>query len=139
MSDIDLILSSLELVAERNIDITGPAYEYYFEASPKSRELMSHMDQLMCGRMLSEVINLMMMPDDSDRHDVVRFEVQTHAANGVDNQMYEKMFNAIHLTVRDSLNGEWTPAFEAAWKNQITRLNNAIESQIESDARCQRG
>jgi len=132
MSDIDLILSSLEIAAEKNIDITEPAYKYYFEASPESREMMSHMDHLMRGRMLSEVINLMMMSDDSDKHEVVRFEVQTHKANGVDPQMYDKIFNAVYLAMRDSLNGEWTPEFETAWKSQIARLNNAIESQIES-------
>ena len=134
MSDNDLILSSLEIAAEKNIDITEPAYEYYFEVSPESRGMMSHMDHLMRGRMLSAVINLMMMPDGSDRKEAVRFEVQTHLANGVDPQMYDKIFNAVYLAMRDALNGDWTAEFETAWKNKIARLNDSIESQIESQA-----
>lgn len=132
MSDIDSILSSLEVAAEKNIDISEPAYKYYFEASPESREMMSHMDNLMRGRILSEVINLMMMSDGSDKQEVVRFEVETHMANGVTPKMYDKILNAVYLAMRDSLDEEWTPEFERAWKSQIAGLIDAIETQIES-------
>ena len=74
MDFIELILTSLELVAEEVEDLTVPVYEHYYSASPESRDLMDHMDMLMCGRMLNEVIGLLVMPDE-DLQITLKFEV----------------------------------------------------------------
>ena len=125
MSYSNLLVTSLELTANKVENLTEPVYQRYFEASPESRDLMGHMDMLMCGRMLNEVITLLIMPDE-DLKITLDFEVKTHAANGVNLEMYNHLFSALHYVVRDVSGDEWTPEFETAWQQRIDYLNKEI-------------
>jgi len=129
MDFIELILTSLELVAEQVEDLTEPVYEHYYSESPESRGLMDHMDLLMCGRMLNEVITLLVMPDE-DLQVTLKFEVKTHASNGVQLEMYGQFFNAIYVVVRDTLGQKWTPEFDTAWQQRIDFLNKEIATAV---------
>lgn len=125
MSHSEVISTTLELAAEQVEDLTAPVYERYFEASPESDGLMGHMDMLMRGRMLGEVINLLIMPDD-DLDVTLNFEVKTHAANGVHIEMYGQLFDAVHFVVRNVVGDQWTSEFDTAWQRRLDYLNKEI-------------
>lgn len=130
MSDIDTILSTLELVAEQGIDVTEPTYKDYFEVSPESVTLMGHMDHLMRGRMLNALIMMVMMPEGTPKKDVIHFEVKTHSANGVKPVMYLQLFQSFHKAVKGAIGDKWTSDHEGAWQREITQLMQRIEANF---------
>ena len=127
MSYSELLVTSLEMAADKMDDITEQVYALYFKASPESRDLMGHMDMLMCGRMLNEVITLIIMPD-NDLEVTLKFEVKTHAANGVDLNMYLLLFNALHSVIRTTVGDGWNPEIESAWKERVDYLCGVINT-----------
>ena len=58
---MDLVLKSFELAAETGTDITPLIYDKYFKSSPESVDLMSHIDELVRGKMMEEVFRLLMV------------------------------------------------------------------------------
>ena len=130
MSDIDTILSTLELVAEEGIDVTAPTYEDFFKVSPESITLMEHMDHLMRGRMLNALIMMVMMPEGTPKKDVIHFEVKTHSANGVKPIMYLQLFESFHKAVKEAIGEKWTSDQEGAWQREITQLMENIEANF---------
>jgi hypothetical protein len=72
-----LVYSSFELAAERIGDIVPPVYERYFKRDPDAAALMAHMDELTLGRMLTEVVRLLMSTDFADDAGYLDFEVKT--------------------------------------------------------------
>lgn len=127
MADTDLIMTSLELTAERAGDITPQVYENYFNACDESRELMDHVDPLAKGKMLEEVLVLLTGTDPAaDRH-YLKFEVTTHKGYGVASHMYRKLLESVRKTVKEALGEQWNDDFAAAWDNQIRYLLGEIE------------
>lgn len=127
MADTDLIMTSLELTAERAGDITPLVYENYFSACEESRELMDHMDPLVKGKMLEEVLVLLTGTDPAaDRH-YLKFEVTTHKGYGVAPHMYRNLLESVHKTVKEAMGAQWNHDFAAAWDNQIQYLLSEIE------------
>lgn len=125
MLSSELISTTLELVGEQTDDLTTPVYERYFEASPESDGLMGHMDMLMRGRMLGEVINLLIMPNE-DLDITLDFEVKTHSANGVHLEMYGQLFDAVYYVVRQVVGGQWISKFDTAWQQRLDYLKKEI-------------
>lgn len=130
MSDIDTILSTLELAAEEGIDVTAPTYEEFFKVSPESVSLMEHMDHLMRGRMLNALITMVIMPEGTPKQDVIHFEVKTHSANGVKPIMYLQLFQSFHKTVKEAIGSKWTDDQEGAWQREIKQLMERIETNF---------
>lgn len=127
MNDKDLIMQSLERMAEKAGDFTPDVYENYFQACEESRELMSHVDPRVKGKMLEEVVVLLTGTDpDADRN-YLKFEVNTHRGYGVTPYMYRNLLDSVSKTVRDTLDDEWTGEIEAAWRRQIDWLLGQIE------------
>lgn len=127
MADTDLIIKSLEITAERAGDITPLVYENYFCACGESRELMSHVDPLVKGKMLEEVLVLLTGTDPAaDRH-YIKFEVTTHKGYGVAPHMYRNFLESVRKTVKGALGEQWNDDFAAAWDDQIEYLLSEIE------------
>lgn len=121
----ELIADSLELAANHIEDLTEPVYERYFDASPESVDLMSHMDTLMRGRMLGDVLTLLMMSE-SETPVALKFEVKTHQANGVYPEMFNHLFDSLFTVVRRAGGDEWRAEFDEAWRLRIEYLNEQI-------------
>jgi len=130
MSDIDVILTTLELTGEAGVDITDPTYEYFFKVSPESSKLMIHMDHLLRGKMLNALISLMLMPEDDAKVEAIQFEVKTHKANGITILMYLQLFESAYKAVKDALGSSWTDEFENAWQREIKQLMVKIETNF---------
>ena len=123
----DLVYRSFELAAERIGDIVPPVYERYFARDPDAAALMAHMDELTLGRMLTEVVRLLMSTDYAEDSGYLDFEVKNHEwAYQVRARMYGELLLSVRETVADALGAEWNAAYARAWDARITELVKEI-------------
>jgi hypothetical protein len=123
----DLVSTSFELAAERIGDIVPPVYARYFARDPDAAALMAHMDELTLGRMLTEVIRLLLSTDFADDAGYLDFEVKNHEwAYQVRARMYGELLASVRETVADALGAEWNAAYARAWDERVTGLVKEI-------------
>lgn len=124
----DPVTASLEIVAERQGDVTRPIIACYHADCPASAVLMDHMDEHMLGRMVDQVL-LLLMPDGDDELDnYIAFETGNHDGYGVQPEMYDNLFNAVLKTIRDIVGDQWTSEIDAAWRARIEHLGAKIKA-----------
>jgi hemoglobin-like flavoprotein len=131
MSETDVIAGSLAVAGERLGDITAPVYERYFANCPGSKELMAHIDQYVQGRMLAEVIELLLAPDPTTMRDYLKFETRTHASYGVETAMYRNLLSSVRDVVREALGEQWDTLHERGWQSRIDALLAEILAAVE--------
>ena len=100
------IVESMELLAERAGDVSGRILERYFENCPEAAQLMDHMDSYMLGRMIDQVLLLIMESDDAELESYLRFETASHHSYGVQSHMYAKLFDAVLNVASDGIPGD---------------------------------
>ena len=126
----DPVLVSLELAADKAGDITPEIYRRYFASCPGSQDLMSHIDELVRGKMMEEVFRLIMVQDYKEENNYLNFEVKNHKyAYSVQSHMYTNLLNAVHMTVRDCVSEDWNAMMEDAWQARINRLISELEQR----------
>lgn len=122
MAEHDAVVASLEHLAEHAGDVAQELYRRFAERSPDSAALMTHMDEYMLGRMMQDVLLLVMTPpDEIDRH-YLSFEVESHRAYGVTPAMFLPLLEVVRDTVKLHLRERWTAQLEAAWNERLVRL-----------------
>ncbi len=115
----DAVVESLSLCEE---DLSEPVYDRFFAANANGHELMAHADEYMRGRMLQQVFELLML-DEAEAEDYLAWEVDNHIASyGVHADMYGDFFEALRVSVKESLGDAWTTDFDAAWQARIEAL-----------------
>jgi hypothetical protein len=134
MSEPDMIASSFETAGERLGDITAPVYDRYFANCPGSRQLMVHIDQYVQGRMLAEVVELLLTPDPASMRDYLKFETRTHASYGVEATMYRNLLCSVRDVVRDALGKQWRQDHDRAWQGRIDALLAEIHAAVQAAA-----
>ena len=116
---MDLVLKSFELAAETGTDITPLIYDKYFKSSPESVDLMSHIDELVRGKLMVE--------NYQPEAEYLNFEVKNHeSAYSVEPDMYIKLLDAVRVAVKDTLRSEWSIEYEEAWQGRIGDLTNEL-------------
>jgi len=130
---METILQSLSAVADREEDITARVYESYFGRCPGSAELMVGTDVLMKGRMMQEVLTIIMAEDLPAERSYLCFETKTHRDYGVEPHMYENLLLAVRDTVKEVLGAEWGEAYELAWSARIEILMQEISDAWPGD------
>lgn len=127
----DLISTNFEMAAEIGGDLAPAIYANYFARCPGSQALMSHIDDIVRGKMLEEVYRLLMLSDYSGEQGYLNFEMKNHKlAYSVEAHMYGNLLAAILDTVRDAIGDQWQPSFEAAWQQRINDLTLEIQHRI---------
>ncbi len=111
------ITASFEHVSD---DLNGAIIARYHELCPAAADLMSHMDEHMCGRMLEEVFMLVLGAEDFESW--IDFELNNHESYGVHLEMYTHLFQALLDVMRDHLADHWTPVWQSAWEARIEYL-----------------
>lgn len=125
----DLVEQSFELAAERAGDITDAVYDAYFAACPAAGELLGHADAHMRGRMLEDVLGLIMTPADAIDPSYVAWEVENHVAGySVHAEMYKPLFASLRDVVAESLASDFDAATAAAWQERLDGLTERFES-----------
>jgi len=132
-NDSSRIIESLEIVSESAGDITSEVFRTYHEDCPASAKLMDHMDNYMLGRMMDQVLLLMMEEGEQELSAYLEFETKSHQSYGVEPYMYDNLLNALLKTVRRAAGSQWQPVYQTAWENRISTLLQRI-SEAEAVA-----
>ena len=127
-STLENIEKSLMQVSDISGDITKNIYADYFRRCAGSESLMQYIEDRERGRMMTEVFRLLLEEDLHGQFDYLCFETKTHIAYGVEPIMYDNLFSAVFSTVKNLLGTHWLPEFEAAWKQRIGDLSQAIRA-----------
>jgi len=117
---------SLELCAERDIDISARVYEIFFARCPEAVDLMGHSDDLMRGRMMEQVFKLLL--EEENDQEYLNWEIYNHIIGyQVDKSMYADFFVAVKDAIKTELGDAWTDAQAKAWDGKIAQLTKGID------------
>lgn len=135
--ETDLVLTSLELAIEKTADgpsggdITPACYERFFELSPESAELMSHMDPIQNGNMMAELFRLVMLTDYSSEQEYFNWEIENHRnAYSVVPDMYDTLMQSLVSVIAEILGDEWNDNYQLAWQARSDLLLSEIKRRF---------
>lgn len=122
------IIAAMELVAEKAGDVSPAIFKRYFERCEDSRSLMEHMDEHMLGRMMDQVLLLLMESGEEELDSYIEFETASHRSYGVKPYMYESLMLAVQDVLKQSLGSEFTSQMADALQSRIDDLLGAISA-----------
>jgi hypothetical protein len=115
----DPVAETLEQLAELTDDPSAEILDRYASACPESEALMHHMDVHMKGRMMADVLTLLLTEPDQVDQGYLHFEVVSHRNYGVGVDLFPDLLYCVRDWVRDRLGPAWTHAAEQAWRQRI--------------------
>lgn len=115
---IETLIATLESAATAEPDLYGKTMARYFELCPDSADLMSHTDEMMRGRMMEQVVTLLMDADVGALEVYFKFEVGNHEAYGAKPHMYAHLFQACEDVTKEHCTLPWGAQEEVAWAKQ---------------------
>ena len=131
-SNQDIIEQSLELAAEVLDDFSGSVYKRYFDLQPDAEDLMSHIDDIVRGKMVAEIIRLIFVENYQEETDYLRFETKTHADSYfVKADMYPDLLTALVASVKEGAGDIWEASVAQAWQTKQEDLLAALRFHIE--------
>lgn len=125
----EVLKQSLEQLAETELDITLPVYQRFEAVAPDACRHLAVMDERMRGRMLEQVINLLMGETEDEYLD---FETRMHRGYGASPALYRDLFQSVKHVVREELGNCWSAQQEVAWDDSIDHTLAAIEHAYSS-------
>jgi len=126
-SELQPLIATLESAALAAPDIYELAFNRYFELCPESKVLLQHSDALMRGRMMEQVMGLLMDESASELEIYFKFEVANHEGYGAVPRMYRHLFAACKEVTQANSGGAWTAIANDCWDKQISLLLGLIE------------
>ena len=125
---LDLVTESLECLSDTTVNVNDMIFEKFYHSSPESEQLMTHMDELTRGKMLEEVIRLLLVKDLASESEYLVFELKTHKwAYSVVHNMYRILFDALLEAVREAAGNAWRAEYDSAWQSRIDELVAAFD------------
>jgi len=124
----DPILTAFELAAERAGDISAEVYRRYYARCPAAASLMAHVDRYMQGRMMDEVLTLLMTDPAELPDDYLVFETANHASYGVALAMYPDLLASVRDAVQAAVGDAWSDAWTDAWEQRTAALVDRIRT-----------
>jgi len=121
------LLDTLENAADAAPDIYELAFNRYFELCPESKELLQHSDELMRGRMMEQVMGLLMDDNAADLEIYFKFEVSNHEGYGAAPHMYQHLFAACKEVTQAHSGAAWNASANECWDQQISLLLELIK------------
>lgn len=133
MNDLAQVIDSLQRCADANLDVTDAVYEGFFARNPNAQVLMDNSDQYMRGRMLDQVLIMIMSEPSEEDAGYLRWELENHLlAYGVTLDMYADFMWALKDSVAAALGSAWDAADAAAWSTRINEFLSEIETGCEA-------
>ncbi|MFA5631107.1 MAG: globin [Porticoccaceae bacterium] len=119
-----LVEESLNLVAEKDVDLTPSVYRHLFSMSPDAADVFDGIPSSQQGLMLSKVLELIMSCAQGEEKipEFRDYDIPLHDDLGVTPSMYRAYFEALILALKDVLGGEWSDSYENAWRLQFKKL-----------------
>ena len=121
------LVDSLAIAAESAPDIYELVFARYFELCPDSKELLEHTDDLIRGRMMEQVMSLLMDEDLKSLELYFKFEVANHEGYGALLPMYGHLLRACKEVTQSYNSCAWTDQTNSIWDGQINVLLELIE------------
>lgn len=125
----ELVLHSLDRVAELVDDPSAPVYERLFAEYPEFKPLFRCEPNGLLARQNMVQVTVVALLEHLEGKPasvgMVNSERTNHAHIGVPNASFDRYYEVVRDTFREILGDEWTPATEHAW-------NEAIESLIRA-------
>jgi hypothetical protein len=90
---------------------------------------MTHMDESTLGRMLEEVIRLIMLDDLEAESEHLAFEYSNcKNAYGAESNMYRQLLDAFAfaIAVEEVVSEQWRPEFDEPWASRSKELEQAF-------------
>jgi hypothetical protein len=84
------------------------------------------MDEHMLGRMMEQVLLLLMETDDDELNSYLNFETRNHISYGVTDDMYDNLMAAVMDVVREALGDDFTSEVEGGFNRRVHFLLSAI-------------
>jgi len=129
----NLILQSLEIVADKAGEISETVYQNFYSNCPESEQLMAFMDSSNTAKMMAEVYRLLLLEDYEAEQGYLSWEVENHGkAYHVKSYMYEELFTALLNTIRGVMGELWSSEYESAWQQRIAALNREIAERMDN-------
>ena len=128
----ETITAAMMLLAERAGDVTPLVMNSYFERCADSKALMEHMDQHMLGRMMEQVLLLLMESGEAELDSYLEFETANHRAYGVEPHMYDNLLTTVREVVAGALGDDYDAATKAAFEARSRYLLEAIAAREAS-------
>jgi hypothetical protein len=122
------ILRAMEMLAEKAGDVTPAIFGRYFERCADSKALMDHMDEHMLGRMMDQVLLLIMEPGEDELASYIEFETASHKSYGVQPYMYESLMRSVQDVIAGALADEFTEEMDQAFRGRIDYLLGEISA-----------
>lgn len=133
---LELVEHSLELIAERDLDIVPLVYRRLFAGRPELRALFAIEDtgelRSGMGTMVNEVLRLMLAGTDSELENEAQAAVVFHVGWGLRLDMYRDVLRSLMAAVHDGCAEGWTAEMAAAWSAQLERVLAELTRQFES-------
>lgn len=133
---LETIERSLELVAERDLDIVPLVYRRLFAGRPELRALFAIEEsgelRSGMGNMVNEVLRLMLAGTDAELRNEAQAAVVFHVGWGLRVDMYRDVLHALMAAVHEGCAEEWTAKMAGAWSAQLERVLAELTRQFES-------
>ncbi len=126
---MNLVLESLEKVAERVGDPSPLVYQRLFALNPEMQSLfVRDTNDLVKGEMLAQVIECLVDFTGDRRYaaNMIPSELRNHDNLGVPPAVFATFFNTVMETFREVLDDEWTLEMDKAWRQLLTGLDDLI-------------
>lgn len=124
------IIRALAVAAERVPDFYNQVIARYFELSPESKALMSHTDNHIQGRMMEQVVGLLMEADLESLDIYFAFEAANHHGYGAEPKMYQHLFAACEQVVAAANADDWDQNTATQWQAQTERLLASLNKHL---------
>ena len=127
MTEEDPIITSMAYLAASQDDVTPLLYERFVRRLPEAGAMMRHMDEHMLGRMMGDLLVLVMTPPDEIEPDYLAFEISSHDAYGVRPEMFAPLLAVVRDAAREATGGYWNADTDAAWNARLQGICAAID------------
>lgn len=124
IANTEIIHNCLAQLAEADTDITGAVYDKFTCAMPEAIQHIDYMDIRMRGRMLDQILRLLLGETDDN---YLKFETEMHRGYGANTSLYQALLSAVKETVKDRLAPSWSAREEAAWDTSIKHIIGDID------------
>jgi len=130
-----LVEESLNLVAEKDIDLTPSVYRHLFSMSPDAADVFEGIPVSQQGLMLTKVLELIMSCSQGGEKipEFREYDIPLHDDLGVTPGMYHDYFEALIVTLQDVLGTDWSDKYEDAWRLQFQKLIAEVSLHSESE------
>ena len=128
--------ASLEALAERDIDLTGPVYTLMFQAFPDTEPYFwRDQDGAIKGEMLSQVFSAILDFVGERRYAdrMLGTEMVTHEGYDVPREVFASFFGLVRQAARTALGDDWSGEMEAGWSGMLADIETFTLGAPRSD------